>query len=587
MKIHSPEFEKRLTAIVRDAVLQNAVWTLISRQRKKSWWSKLGAIVGLGLGPAFSVLFIGFVIGGKASHEQLVAAVGCWFLGSTFWLGGLICSFVNSKDGDRFALDNLPISDARIFNLCWQEICVSARARCLTGLAMGLVLLEFPPDTLMEWIGLFVFAILYWRVSLALGALIAAYLPPSLVTSIGPVLLVIPIGLGLYHDTFPEFLVQLFEPLVSIVNVAFPTAWLAQFLGWFSDPEHSRNWIFAIPLLLILTQLTRTLRRLRSTGRYHEPVSFVVADEEDEELENWVASKHGEFTVGFTEADSALQITDSAELNRDFLRPVPIDQKFGVLERWIYAWFTPREKLLTEAFCQPPLRLTANWVKCMKLLVICAIVSAALPPLSGGHIGLQLVVGLFVLMSLCSLGDFEGRALSSARGNNQLVFHSGFPVSFRELQAMSLKATLIKLFAALLPVSIIVALLSCSWGAVWFPDGPKPLTTFGQITFGAETGVELVLLWLVYSPTVTASDYAERSTANKRGFFGAFLFFTIAFPATVISILAVVATLVTSTLWVTLATLAFGAICSILVVKYYEKRLNGPRIDLIPSAKKS
>jgi hypothetical protein len=586
VKIHSPEFEKKLTAIVRDAVLENAAWTRIWNQRKWGGWSKLRGLLGLSLSPAFGVIIVGFVLGQTASHEQLVAAIACYSLGSIFYLGGQVSSIVNCKDSDRFALDNLPISDAKIFDFNWHGLCVSTRMRCLTGMGFGVALLEFPPDTLMEWVGLFVFAVLYWRISSTLGALIGAYLPYLLSTLTGMTLLIIPIGLGLYHGSFTGFFIPLSDPLISVVNISFPTAWLAQFIGWFSDPEHSRNWIFAIPLLLILTQLPRTLRRLRSTCQYHEPASFVVAD--DEELEKWVASKHGEFTAGFTEADSALRITDSAtaELDRDFLRPVPIHQQFGFIERWIYAWFTPREKLLTEAFCQLPLRLTANWVRCMKLLVICAIVSAALPPLIGWGIYPQIVVGAFILPLLFSLGDFEGRALSSARGNNQLVFHSGFPVSFRELQAMSLKATLNKSFAALLPASIFVALLSCSWGAVWFLDGPKPLTTFGQITFGAETGIELVLLWLVYSPALNASEYAERSTANKRDFFRAIPFLTVAVPVTVISMLTVVVTVVSSTLWVTLATLAFGAICSFLVFKYYEKTMNGPRDDLVPSKRK-
>lgn len=585
MKIHSPEFEKKLTAIVRTAALQNAAWSRIWGQRKKGWMSKLRGLLGVSLGPAFGVIVVGFVLGQAVSHEQLVAAIACYLLGSIFCLGGAIPSIVNCKDSDRFALDNFPIGDSRIFDFEWHGICVSARARCLTGFGMGLALLEFPPDTLLEWVGLFVFAGLYWRISLALGALIGAYVPPSLSTLTGMAFLTIPIGLGMYHGRPTGFLVPLLDPLVSVVNISFPTAWLAQFLGWFSDPEHSRNWIFAIPLLLVLIQLPRARRLLRSSCQYHEPASFVVIDEDESES----ALEHSAFAAKFTDADPALNISESvpAKLDRDFLQAIPLEQDFGRIERWIYSWFTPREKLLTEAFCELPLRLTANWVRYMKLLIIGALVIAALPPLGGWRIYPQLIVGALVLLSQIYLGDFNGRALSSARGNSQLVFHSGFPVRFAELQAMSLKATIVMSLAALLPLTIFVAYLSCSWGAGWLLEGPTPQTTFARITFGVETGIELALLILVYSPAVNASEYAERSTSNKRGFSGALFIATVAFPASVISILAAVAAIVTSSLWVTLATLTFGATCSFLVYRYYEKRLNGPRIDLIPSAKKS
>ncbi len=463
MRLHSPEFQKRLERLVKAEVKRSPALRKQRRQAPKRRDQRAVAGVFRGL---ISLGAWTLVFSSTMSTGHLLTGLAALALWNLAWVliraGTLRATFYG--DAQIMVLLAYPISDEALWK--WQAQKYFRRSLFtlvdqILGLAAIALALKFNGR---QWLAVLPLAVLSWAAVQSLAALCVTRLPagvytvPAAFMTVGVVFLVY--GIRLFGSEALEMLDRAGPTLVTYL----PTGWPIAVLGLL---DRSESWVAAI--LLVPTGLTLwtwpdSWRRLRAAFRFFEHVRPVPSDVlppgEPEaagktETEERQPGEQTRARVGPSEIEEVI-------LTRRFLAVAAWDQS-GAVERWLWRWLTPRERALCDFAHPAGLRITKPWLKIFRNLAI---------GLAAGYvagrvksetdfmvwIATGVVTGIQALASLNSGRTFRAVLV----GGEAIPIHATLGIGFRETARLSTKCAVAQapgFFVLTLAWGMLIALL--------------------------------------------------------------------------------------------------------------------------------
>lgn len=303
---------------------------------------------------------------------------------------------------------------------------------------------------------------------------------------------------GLKHALL-EFLNQYGDMAAGLL----PTGWVVGPLHrWLGGESHASDALWLLPSGALLTLLPAVLRWAQANYRFRDAVLLDYAAEPpadcDDEDRAAIAEQHTRPThTGLTEVTERI-------LSREFLLPASGPDR-GWIERLVWRWWTPRERLLAEWDWAGSPRWTWSWKTGAMLLAGGVILTlagrllgwlwleTALP--AGGILG-----GLACLPVLT--GFAGGRLAIPPAGSLEISPLIPYPRTFRELLFLLVKASVVRATAAV-PLAVGFGalaghLLETSWLA------------------GAELGLRACVASCAVTPLLVTARVASGTNDTQR-----------------------------------------------------------------------
>ena len=470
MRLHSPQFEKRLRRSVRKTV--RASRELRREFRAANKYRKHYHIMLL-VRPAISLLFamLACYIAHQTGHPASgLAVIGLWaFIFAFIHAQRLLSSLYSS--GDLPALLLLPAPEATIFRWELQRAFRGALWSLFDLLSAYMALAAYyhlPPD---KWLLVIPLALLAWVEALALAALCAARLPrlPYSLASAG---LFVFVGIVfLARDFIGAALIDFLDRCAPGLNLLLPTGWPASVLQTVLPGGHWISLLLLLPIGALIWTLKPSLARLRANYRFQEPVHpqahDLIPGEPTEPAPAAQARSNDAPHLGLTAIEQIIR-------SRQFLA-APAWHQHGWFEGLLWRRLSPRERVLTEFVFPSGLSIGAAWTKIFRNLGLTVLATALTGFLSLPAQYWVLAGGLFV--TVCQVIAqilVTGRAFQPFHCSGvNIPIYAGYAVGFRELSGLLLKCSVVQIpllvpFAALCGVLVAYMLrLPVAYGAVF------------------------------------------------------------------------------------------------------------------------
>lgn len=296
-----------------------------------------------------------------------------------------------------------------------------------------------------------------------------------------------------------EFLNQYGDAAAGLL----PTGWvIAPLHRWLGGESHASDALWLLPAGAVLTLLPAVLRWARAHYRFREAVLLDYAAEPpadfDAEDRAAVAEQHARPShTGLTEVTERI-------LSREFLLPASGPDR-GWIERLVWRWWTPRERLLAEWDWVNAPSWTWSWKTGAMLLAGGVILTltgrllgwlwleAALP--AGGILGGLACLPVFT-------GFAGGRLAVPPAGSLQISPLMPYPRTGGELLRLLLKASVVRALAAL-PLALLFGALA---------GHLRDLTWLA----GADLGVRACFASCVVTPLMLTARIATDSSDTQR-----------------------------------------------------------------------
>jgi len=460
VKLHSPDFEKKLRRGIKEAVRSSPA-PRKKRGRKRPRQYNLERLLGRPL--------IAAAVGGAVWHAVDVtghpptglAVMTLWAFGWIFLRAqGLLTTLFSAND--LFALVLLPIADLEVFRWQVSKFC-RASLMSLADLVLGLgVLALYVGLPGVKWLALAPIAVLAWALMLAWSMLLAARcpgLPYSLISSAfvlaGAAVVVLNQSLG------PPVMAFIDRHAVAL-SLVLPPGWVSSQFLVLTDPRYRPAIWLLVPACLVLLTARDSLVRLQSGYRPTEAIDDAVSDVvPDEEPSAPIDAA----------PDTPLRVEPAAIeeliLSRRFFAPVSPARRDWFEER-LHRWSTAREKALADFAFPDGFAIVAPWARIFRSLAIgiavAFLLSTLVPSVGAWMLGLALVV-----VCLQAFGQFfaNGTAFEEMSfGGVKVHAYAAYGIGFRELTHFLVKCSLVQL-----PL-VVVCLTGCSLAAARLTQWP-------------------------------------------------------------------------------------------------------------------
>ncbi|HTQ49846.1 MAG TPA: hypothetical protein VMJ12_03975 [Candidatus Acidoferrales bacterium] len=477
MKLHSPQFQRKLRRGVRKIIRGSRELRKEYRQAKKfrkhvnAWWFIRSAFsLGFGAGVMAAVKATGHPASG-------LAFIALWSFAWIFFLTQNLWIFLHTHL-DIMALRLLPVSDATIFR--WQLQKFSTKTIfALLDLSMGFAALGLWLNfATSQWVFLPLIIILSWLTLLALVVLCATIIPRRIQQITPGAIWISGFLLFLALGIDGKAVLSLLDQIAPDLTLILPTGWpvlLFQLLL----PGSSWIAILAlVPVVVLLISFKNSITRLQNDVRYKEyilpmaPDTLTATNAQDSPPADQAPAPHN---LGLTAIEEII-------LSRQFLEPLPWSQ-LGWFERQLWNWFDAREKALSEFVFPKGFKITVPWWKTVRNLAVAvaaAMILGMIEPTSRNWI---IGVGLFltILQALAQILN-NGTAFRQmfCSGVNIPVY-AGYGLGYRELSRFLLKCSAIQL-----PLFIPFITL-CGVLATWLSELPWQM----GIILGFKAGILL------------------------------------------------------------------------------------------------
>jgi len=442
MKLHSPQFQKKLRRGVKKAIRDSRELTKEYRQAKKfrkhvrvGWVLRAIFSFGLGAGVMAIVKATGHPITG-------LAAIALWSFASIFVYAQSLWTFLHTHF-DILALRLLPVSDITIFRWQLQKFFPKAIWSLLDLLigfgALGLFL-NFSP---VQWLFLPLIIAFSWGTLLSLVAICAIHVPRKVQQIITAAIWIFGFLVFFAVRIDGKLVLNLLDRFAPDFGLLLPTGWpvlLFQLLL----PGGSWTAILAfLPVAILLASLKNSFTRLQNDFWFEEHLLPIVPDIIP------TPSAQDSAPAGQTAAPTrnlGLTAIEAIILSRQFLQSLPWSER-GWFEKKLWTWFDSREKALAEFTFAKGYEITVPWWKATRNLAVAVTAAVILGPLDpvlkNGIMG----VGLFI--TVCqALAQILGSGVAFRQmfcSGVNIPIYAGYGLGYRELSRLLLKYSAIQL----------------------------------------------------------------------------------------------------------------------------------------------
>lgn len=442
MRLHSPQFEKRLRRGVRREVKRSSELKRelrkASRLRKKYQLALLiRPLISAGLGIAVWQML------GRTGHPAAaLALINLWaFVFVFIHAQRLLNSLYRSRDIGILVL--LPVSEKVIFRWELQKAFRGALWSFLDFLSGYIAVAGVLDFSVGQWCAVVPIAAATWLETIALAALAVAYAPrlpyQLAMSSAWAILFLVYMARPLIGNA----VIELIDACAPSLNFLLPTGWPVSLFQALLPGSHFFFLAFALPLGLTILSLRRSLSRLAAKYSYGEPIHQEMPDLLPEGVDV------GAQQAAESDPSRPLRIGPTAieeiVLTRQFLA-APTWPQSGRLEKALWSRLNLREQALTEFIFPYGAVLSVPWRKVFRNLGI-----ACLAGFSVGTINLagrNWIMGAGLFVTICqALAQFlaNGRAFQLIHYSGvNIPLYAGFGVGFRELANVLLKCSLVQ-----------------------------------------------------------------------------------------------------------------------------------------------
>ena len=496
MTLHSPEFETRLKAACTAAIAESP--DLQRRTLRPLRWHERWSIFPF-VRPLFSAL-MGYgvwLMAKETGHLRSALAV--------ITLTGFLLACMKAarlleqlyKASDLPILFVLPASDDTIFR--WESRGYHWRSLgSLLDFVVAYGVLGFyyglPP---VAFAGVFVIAVFTWGLVMALSIMGAAYLPkvPYWIAGVA----FIALGLGvLYSESFRQGVVSVIDAKALWINALFPSGYAVWLFDLLTPPADWWHLAMLAPIATLLWIGKGALAHLRAN--YRSPQIDI------EQARHW--DPRGELEEELYDAPSA----DAGMLNlrpseieehisrREFLEP-PTWHTWGLFERLLWKWLTPRERVLAEFAFPEGIEIGGSWVIALKTFA-CTCLAWSATGLLFPTLALWLLgIGLFITVCMALGLTGGGRAFDVAQVSGAIIArHSLYAIGYRELGHVLFKHAAVQI--PMLMAFTISASALLAYAARW---PMEPTLIFGVKAGGALFSGTFVVAMFGFSGNSTDS----------------------------------------------------------------------------------
>lgn len=462
MRVHSPDFEKRLQALIREECKKSKQ---LRAERKRA---RRGRVAGskvevyrLVVGAALCGLLLAMVHRHGHSHALAAVALALWAGLYAFKIAqSLLAHLFHSSD--LAVLTHYPLEVDQIFQI---------QARRFFG-GLGRLALEISAPFLA------LAAAAFWMGEAYVWLLAAAALQLPLVAACGFHLAVraswIPFGpvagaifWGLLLAVYWwKALADYGGQIHFATDLLLPTGWLNLALHGALAKGEWQLAALLIPIAALIATAPRSLARLRE---YYSQIQFV--ETEPSEPSGPAEEEGGERESAPSPSDGAIMqrgvtATSDRLLDREFLAPVDWSSQ-GFLEGKIASTLGERERVLLEFLTAG----SSGWSRGIKRALVTAVVGSLVVAFAGklAAVAAWITAYLVLVMAFPNLSvEWRGLRTHSAPGGF-IPHHAFLPVRFGEIMRLLCKVNLMRCLAAApvgLAVGVTVGLaLDADWAS--------------------------------------------------------------------------------------------------------------------------
>ncbi|HEV7927935.1 MAG TPA: hypothetical protein VGR14_21475 [Verrucomicrobiae bacterium] len=501
MKLHSPAFEKALRRGVKGAVRSSR--ELKKEFRKANKYRRRIRSAGF---IRFCISFLSGAAVWSAAAMTGHPATGLLVIG----LWSLALVFVSARNllvtlfraNDLWTLFLLPVSEATIFRWELQRFFRGSRfvlSDLIVGFGALALFLELPPG---KWILVPAIAALSWAVVLALAALCAARWPRFPYERVYASLVLSGFVIVMTVRLVGRLLITFLDSAAPALNLLLPTAWGPSLFQLSLPNGNWRTIVLLLPIGLVLYTARSSLALLRGKYQFHE-VTIAEAPDLLPGGDAETASRDPE-GIPSAPARAGLTVIEDFVQSRQFLSPEPWQQN-GRLEKWLWQWFSPREKTLAEFAFPRGIAITRPWWIILRnflwMLALGFTARFAGQQVENWVFG----IGFFVIFSLAANQILGNGVAFQFRFNNgvNIPLYAGFPVGFRELSRVLFKCSFIQ-------IPLLIPLTTLSGGLIAHLAGVG-------LSFGILPGLKAAFLISACRPMLVALAFSS-GTNDTAGF---------------------------------------------------------------------
>ena len=498
MKLHSPEFERRLKGGVREAVRRSAELRKEARRVRKPRHFSAHVPARIGLSAVLALLV--WVMARKTGDPTAgLALLSLWML---VWLCGRVEGLQTSlyAHPDLSALALLPVPTPILFRWQLQKF-LQTSVLSLVDLLAGLgAYAAFQGFSTGQWLLVPVVALCAWLVFLALVFLFAAHwphLPYGMIWGLGW-------GLGavclIGRELVGKYVIALVSSMAPVLNLL-PTGWSLSLASAVAGRDSWPNLLWLLPIAGVISTMKSSLVRLHGRCEFTEDIAEVPPDLVPGEEEAAVP----------TAAESAMP---PRHLGTTAIEEIVLSRccfagskwhEAGTLERLLWRWLSPREHALAEFVFPHGIEITAAWRRIFRNLLVATAAAVALgwwsPRLRLWILGLGFFVT--VCQTLAQLFG-TGQAFAPVQCSGvHIPLYAAYTIGFRELARLLFKCSFAR------SVFLIPFAVTCGGLAAWLFRWPW----LDGVTLGLKAGVLLLAV-----PFITVT-FGFSSGTNDSGRF--------------------------------------------------------------------
>ena len=499
MKLHSPEFERRIRRDVRRTIRSSPE---LKRECRRASKYRKQYQIGVLLRPGISVvlgILINHLWGATGHPATALAAITLWGAGFVFLHAQrLLTTLYFSTDIRAFML--LPIQESKVFRWEVQRFLRGALWSLLDFFAAFCAFGYLGNFTALQWFWVTPVAIVTWLAVIALAAVGVAWFPRVPYQLVSGTFMAGVFIIFVARDLVGKAAMALLDSAAPTLNLVVPTGWPVSLFQALSAGRFLLAIGFAGLTAGVIYSLRISFSRMLASYRFTEQVLPEAPDLVPGEQGNTAARMESDeerpVRVGPTAIEEIIQ-------SRQFLVSVAAPRR-GLFETWLWRWFSPREKTLAEFVFPNGLVLSRPWRNIFRNLAVTCLLMVGAGLLSQAAQYWLLALGLFVTVCqvlYCTLSS--GRAFQKVpAGGVNIPLYAGYPIGFRELATMLLKYSLVQAPVILVFVVTASLIVSYLWG---FPLG-----------LGALAGVKIGVLLLASRPMFVVFGFSGGTNDTSR-----------------------------------------------------------------------
>lgn len=434
MRLHSPEFEKRLKRSVRKTVRASRDLRKQARTVTKPTQYNIATVARF-LSPGVLALGVGGVADLTKNPAASLAVITLWML---VWVCVRIAAGVNClyRDPNLAAFSFLPIGDRDIFRWQFQKF-LRVSAIGLLDLFVGLSTFAWCYHfTAAQWLLVPLIVALTMALSLALVLLgVARY--PLLPYQIVPALVVISaLIIFTTHYWTGRYVMALLNDYAPQINLL-PTGWALSLCRIPVEPGQWLKLLLLLPIGGLIFTVKDSLSRLRFRYEFIEVVAPRASDLVPGKIDP-ASAEDDVVRVGASEIEEII-------LTGQFFA-IPKWWETGRVEKALWNWFTPRERALSEFVFPNGVAIGKPWWRIFRNLAIAVAGACAVGMVAPVLVYWVIGAGVFVTFSqalnqiLLIGGAFRPTSCSGVN----IPLYAAYAIGFRELARVLFKCTLIQ-----------------------------------------------------------------------------------------------------------------------------------------------